>query len=338
MLPRLRAPDLLLVNLECALTASSRPWHDGDYKAFYFRAEPSVVETLRLAGVRLASLANNHALDYGQPGLVETLRVLDAAGIARAGAGATLGEARAPVVLDAQGVRIGLVAFSDHPFAWRAESGAPGMNYTPVSLVPEDFSLVRDAVAAARAASDLVVFCIHWGPNMRLRPTQDFRAFARSVVDAGADVFWGHSAHVVQGIEVYRERLILYDTGDFMDDYTVDEALRNDLSALFLVRIAKARVQRLDLVPVRIDRMQVNEAQGRDCDWFLRRTADLSAEFGTTVHVSAAGASVRVKSEAPRGHRMAPDNRPGAAQEGERDGEHRPSSRRVRATGAAAGD
>ena len=87
---------------------------------------------------------------------------------------------------------------------------------------------------------------------MRAQPPEAFRQFARRVVEAGADIFWGHSAHVVQGIEVYEGKLILYDTGDFVDAYAVDGGLRNDLSALFLVEVAPPDIKGLDLMPVQI--------------------------------------------------------------------------------------
>jgi poly-gamma-glutamate synthesis protein (capsule biosynthesis protein) len=118
---------------------------------------------------------------------------------------------------------------------------------------------------------------------MRARPSTAFRDFARSVADAGADVFWGHSAHVVQGIELRAGRLICYDTGDFLDDYAIDEELRNDLSALFLVRVVDGRIARLDLVPVRIDHMRVDLATGDDRSRFATAFAAYSAEFGTRV-------------------------------------------------------
>ncbi len=151
---------------------------------------------------------------------------------------------------------------------------------------------MEEALAAARRKADLVLFSIHWGPNMRARPTAEFRRFARRVVEAGADIFWGHSAHVPQGVEIYWGKPILYDTGDFVDDYAVDEELRNDLSALFLLRVRPPAVEGLELVPVRIGRMQVNLARGADRDWIVRRLTELSAEFGTRVVDGPQGLSV----------------------------------------------
>lgn len=282
VLSLLQRADLLLINLECALTAETRRWHDG-YKAFYFRAEPDVVETLRVGGVDFASLANNHAGDFGTSGFLETVAVLDRAGIAHAGAGADLISARAPARLAANDLRIAVVAFADYPEAWAASRETPGINYIPVSTEHETLRVVEHALAEARAGADLVIFSIHWGPNMRSHPTAAFQRFARWVVDSGADLFWGHSAHVVQGIEIWNGRPILYDTGDFVDDYAVDPELRNDLSALFLLRVDPPRVVGLDLEPVAIGDRCVTLARGRNRDWFAARITELCAEMGTQV-------------------------------------------------------
>jgi poly-gamma-glutamate synthesis protein (capsule biosynthesis protein) len=302
VLPALRAADLLLINLECALTARLDRWRDreGREKAFYFRAEPRVVETLGLAGVDFASLANNHACDFGDEGMLETIRMLDDAGVAHAGAGATLAEARRPARLRCGDLRVAVVAFADHPAAWRAGEDTPGCNYTPVSLEPRDFALVREPIGAAREGADLVVCSMHWGPNMRARPSAAFRAFAHAVIDAGADVFWGHSAHVVQGVEVYRGRPILYDTGDFVDDYIVDAELRNDRSALFLLRVAAGRITELELLPVAIGDCQVNPAAGAAREWFVHRFRERSREFGAAVAVEGDRVAVPVAGDAPR--------------------------------------
>ncbi len=283
ILPAIQRADCFLINLECALTGHSRRWRDNGGKAFYFRAHPRAVESLHLARVDFAALANNHAVDYGTTGLLDTIRHLDEAGIAHAGAGADLVAAAAPAFLTAGGWRIGILAFADYPQSWAAGPESPGINYTPVSLAGEAFVAIERAVASLALQADLVIFSIHWGPNMRPRPTTEFRDFARRVLDAGADVFWGHSAHIVQGVELWHDKPILFDAGDFVDDYAVDSELRNDLSALVLLRARPPAVERIDLVPVVIDRCQVNRALGADRDWFCERFTALSAELGTTV-------------------------------------------------------
>ena len=174
---------------------------------------------------------------------------------------------------------------------------SPGINYTPISLAPKDFREVENALSIARQDADLVIFSIHWGPNMRARPTGAFREFARRVVSAGADLFWGHSAHLVQGIEFHNGKLILYDTGDLVDDYVVDEVKRNDLSALFLVRVTPPAIESLHLLPVQIGEMQVNMAQGAGREWFVQRMIDLCEEMGTRVATAPKECSIRVLSQ-----------------------------------------
>ncbi|HUL04345.1 MAG TPA: CapA family protein [Gemmatimonadales bacterium] len=296
LLPALDRADLFAVNLECALTRCTERWSDGGYKPFYFRADPGAVATLKAGRVNVVSVANNHIGDFGSEGLRDTLTTLDAAGIAHAGAGVDRWSAREPALLTVRGTRVSVVAWADYPAEWAATPAAAGINYAPVSLEPEHFREIAVTLAIARERSDLVVFSIHWGPNMRDRPTREFRDFAHAVIDAGADIFWGHSAHVLQGAEFRRGRLILYDTGDLVDDYAVDPELRNDLSAVFLVRVRPPLVEAVDVVPVRIGDLQVNLARDPDRSWFLERFSRHCAEFGT-----------RVTTDAPMVHLAAPE-------------------------------
>jgi poly-gamma-glutamate synthesis protein (capsule biosynthesis protein) len=292
LLPVLRRADLFCLNLECSLTRRTEPWTDGARKAFYFRADPAAVAALAAARVDFASVANNHIGDFGMAGLQDTLEALDRAGIAHAGAGADRARAREPLVLTAGDTRVAFVAFADHPPAWSATAAWPGINYTPVSLAPEHFDEVRRAVVAARERADVVVFSIHWGPNMRAHPSAKFREFAHAVLETGVDVFWGHSAHVVQGVELRAGRFILYDTGDLVDDYAVDARLRNDLSALFLVRLAPPAVEAVEVVPVRIGDCRAMLARGRDRDLFLELLGRRCAELGAMLAASPCGAHV----------------------------------------------
>jgi poly-gamma-glutamate synthesis protein (capsule biosynthesis protein) len=285
ILADIQQADRFLINLECAVTSHRKRWRNGA-KAFYFRAHPRAVKTLLSARVDFAGLANNHAVDYGTTGLLDTVRHLDEAGISHAGAGANLMDAAEPAFLAAGHWRIGVLAYADYPTEWAAGATTPGINYAPISVAADDFSVIARALEATRQQADLVIFSIHWGPNMRERPTAEYRDFARRVIDAGADVFWGHSAHLVHGVELWHDKPIIYDTGDFVDDYEVDTDLRNDLSALFLLRARPPAVERLDLIPVVISDRQVNRAQGTDREWFCQRFTTLSAELGTPVRTT----------------------------------------------------
>jgi poly-gamma-glutamate synthesis protein (capsule biosynthesis protein) len=177
---------------------------------------------------------------------------------------------------------VALVAVTDNEPPFAAGPGKPGTNYLPVSVEPEVLRRVKEAIGAAReAGARTVVFSNHWGPNMVERPKEVFRRFARAVVDLGADVYYGHSAHVFQGVEIYRGKPILYDTGDFIDDYAVDPNLRNDRSCLFRVSVEDGALERLELFPIILPYARVELARGTEREAILDRMVGLSAEMGT---------------------------------------------------------
>jgi poly-gamma-glutamate capsule biosynthesis protein CapA/YwtB (metallophosphatase superfamily) len=278
VLPLLHSADLRIINLECAITEHRRPWSRTP-KVFHFRADPLAIEVLRAARVDACSLANNHTLDFEEQGLLDTLAHLEDAGIRYAGAGHNVEEAARPVLLE-EGVA--LAAFTDNEPPFAAGPDKPGTNYLPVSLEPEALRRVEEAVGAAReAGARTIVFSNHWGPNMVERPRGLFRRFARAVVDRGADVYYGHSAHVFQGVEIYKGKPILYDTGDFLDDYAVDPNLRNDRSFLFRVSLEGGDLERLELFPVTLPYARVELARGTEREAILDRMVGLSAEMDT---------------------------------------------------------
>src|SRR5262249_39734968 len=143
---------------------------------------------------------------------------------------------------------------------------------------------VEESVAQTRAAgAQVVILSLHWGPNMRLRPPWTFRRFARAAIERGVDLVHGHSAHIFQGIEIFDGHPILYDTGDFLDDYAVDPELRNDQSLIFLAEVDEAGVRALRLVPVLLSVALVNRATGAEQEAISSRMRSLSAEMGTLV-------------------------------------------------------
>ena len=278
----LRSADATLVNLECVIAKGGERFFPP--RVFYFRADPRTAQALSVAGIDFVSLANNHALDFQAEGLLETIDHLDGLGIAHAGAGRNRKAASKPAIIEVSGVKIGVVASADHFREYGAGEDSPGTNLIEVNLEGKTVERVRTAVRAARTAgAELVVFSIHWGPNMRQVPTPNFIDFAHAVMDAGADIFHGHSAHIFQGIEVYDGKLILYDTGDLIDDYYVDPDLRNDQQLLYIVKATQAGIERLEMVPLLINNMQVNIAQGENFEVIRERLARLSRRFGTEI-------------------------------------------------------
>jgi poly-gamma-glutamate synthesis protein (capsule biosynthesis protein) len=266
--------DLFVLNLECCISERGEPWPDPT-KPFFFRAPPSAVETLLALGVDVVTLANNHALDFGEEALLDTIEHLDRAGIAHVGAGADVEQARAPAIIERDSVRVAVIGVADHPADFDAERGHPGIAYAAV--LGEVPPWLQDTIAGASRNNDVVVVTPHWGPNMTPRPVPHVRKAAPLLVEAGATLVAGHSAHVFQGVE---ER-VLYDLGDFLDDYAVDPTLRNDLGLLWLVEVGPAGPKRLEALPLALDYCYTRAADGEDAAWVRRRFRELSAEFGT---------------------------------------------------------
>jgi poly-gamma-glutamate capsule biosynthesis protein CapA/YwtB (metallophosphatase superfamily) len=267
--------DLFVLNLECCISDRGSPWPD-PHKPFFFRAPPNAVEALSMLGVDCVTLANNHALDFGPEALLDTFEHLRAAGIAWAGAGPDIDAARAHVMLDAAGFRLAVAAFSDHPAEYEAGAAEPGIAFAGLRR-GEPPAWLREGIANADA--DAVLVTPHWGPNMNPSPGPHVRAAASALREAGATLIAGHSAHVFQGVA----GSVLYDLGDFVDDYAVDARLRNDLGLLFLVELDVGGPERLEAVPLRLDYCHTRIADAEDAAWIRERFHAACAALGTDV-------------------------------------------------------
>lgn len=239
----------------------------------------------------MASLANNHVLDYGPAALADTRERLADAGIARAGAGPGIDAAIEPSIVTVKGLRVAVVAFTDRSPGYAAEAARPGTAYASLSRTdPFTRVLVGRALQRAHEADpDLLIASLHWGPNWDPTPAPGQRRFARWLIDRGVDVVHGHSAHVPQGVEVYRGRPIVYDAGDFVDDYVRKPKLHNERSFLFELRLIDGRVDALALVPIEIANRAVHLADETAAAWLRDRMRALSEPFGTTVERAGAG-------------------------------------------------
>ena len=191
--------DLFIINLECCISERGQRWPD-PRKPFFFRAPPVAAELLAQIGVDCVTLANNHALDYGEQALLDTLEHLPAAGIASVGAGANVIGARAPVVLERFGFRLAVLGFADHPAAFAAGPDRAGIAYADLQGEAVG-DWLADALATARSSANAVLVAPHWGPNMTVRPAPYIRRAARALLLAGATLVAGHSAHVIHGAE-----------------------------------------------------------------------------------------------------------------------------------------
>ena len=208
--PVLQAADLAVVNLETALTDRGQ----AESKQFTFRAPAQALVALRRAGVDVASMANNHGLDYGAEGLADTLAAKEQAELAVIGIGASTGDALAPFRTTVNGWRISVLAATDVldgglQQRWTA-TGAHG-GIASAKRVGD----LEAAVSAARADSDTVVVVLHWGVEGATCPTERQRSLARALKDAGADVIVGSHAHRLQGAGRLGDAFVAYGLGNF---------------------------------------------------------------------------------------------------------------------------
>lgn len=229
------------------------------------------------------NLANNHILDFFEPGLRETLSRLDGAGIRHTGAGLSLEEASRSARLLVGNRSVGVFSFADHYEDWDAAKRGAGVFFVSVPPREDSWRRIERTVQELRKENDLVVASVHWGSNMRDAPSDDVVRLAHRLVDAGVGVIHGHSAHVFHGVEIRGGSVILYDTGDFLDDYAVDPVLRNDYSFLYVVRLSGGAIERVELVPVVIRDLRVDVARKGDRDkifaLFERRTRRFATPF-----------------------------------------------------------
>lgn len=284
LLDTLRSLDGLFINLECALSQGGHPWRR-THRPFHFRGDPQwAVPALEQAGVDWVSLANNHALDYEIAALYDTIDRLEEAGIAHAGAGQTDTAAHAPARVTIDGVEIALIAFTDNTPEYAAGPDSPGVAHVSFDLADEESrqTLASTIDVARETDPDLIVASLHWGPNMVTEPSSAFQDIGRWLIEQGVTLVHGHSAHVVQGIEIHNGCPILYDTGDFVDDYAVDDSLRNDRGFLFELHVKRdGTPEELRLRPTEIRDCAVHTASQVATDWSHRRLRERSEPFGT---------------------------------------------------------
>lgn len=242
--PTLKRADLAVVNLETAVTTGGV----AAAKAFAFRTPATAFDALRGGGIDVASMANNHGMDFGVDGLRDSLAAARRHGFPVIGIGRNAKEAYAPFRRTVHGQRIAILAatqvLDDHLIgAWTAGPGKPGL------ASAKDLPRLVRAVRQARRASDTVVVYLHWGVELMECPTTDQRALARALVDAGADVVVGGHAHRLQGAGRLGRAFVAYGLGNFVWYGTSHLSTR---SGVLFVTATGRRVDAYRWVPARI--------------------------------------------------------------------------------------
>jgi len=233
-------------NLEGPLTDRGTAEQD---KTYVFRSPPAPVSrALRAAGFTVLSLANNHTLDYGAEGLAQTQEALETAGIGYTGAGRNLAEARRPVIIEAAGKRLAFLAYSvTLPDHFYAGPDKPGTAFAHEAHVRAD-------VRAARQQADIVLVSFHWGQEGKT-VLRDYQVqLGHAAIDAGAAAVLGHHPHILQGIERYRDGVILYSLGNFTFGSYSKQA---QVSAVAELVFDGNRVTSLRMHPINVNNFEV---------------------------------------------------------------------------------
>ncbi|KMQ49913.1 poly-gamma-glutamate synthesis protein [Chitinispirillum alkaliphilum] len=282
-------PRIKIINLETAITTSLNPW---PFKGINYKMHPENIELLRVAGIDICALSNNHVLDWGFSGLEETILCLKTNGISFAGAGMNLSEAQRPAVCNL-GSSSRLLLFSvgfessGIPPQWKAERDSAGVVFYP-STNPETLIEIKSMIQQFKQPEDLVILSVHWGENWEFNITPKEKQFAHDLIDqAGVDIVHGHSSHHVKGIEVYNERLILYGCGDFLNDYEGiggKDQYRGDLSLIYFADIdPDGKLIKLEMTPTTIRNFRIHYTSQSDLLDITRILNRENKKFNTRV-------------------------------------------------------
>lgn len=205
-----QSSDIVIGNLECPATKIMEP----SFKQFIFRAEPEWLFTLKQHGITHLNLANNHSVDQGRAGLVDTRENVVSAGMIPIGAGRTMEEAARPVLLTSSPRKVYVLAslqLALENFAYLSEKP---------SVSQEDFDTLVERVRHLRSSEpdSYIIVTLHWGGEHTLQPVTIQRVRAHQLIDAGADALIGHHTHTLQTIEEYKGKPIYYSIGNFIFD------------------------------------------------------------------------------------------------------------------------
>ena len=276
MLPYFSGAQIIFGNVEGPLTDRGTPEKG---KTFVFRSPPAKVSVaLRTAGFNVVSLANNHTLDYGAEGLSQTIEALDAAGIRHTGAGADLMAARQPALMRVNGLKVAILAYSmTLPENFFAGENKAGTAFGHESQVSAD-------VMAARKQADIVVVSFHWGQEGKTALRDYQTRLGHVAIDAGASAVIGHHPHILQGIEQYKDGIILYSLGNFtFGSYSMNSAR----SAVAQLHFHNARLESVRFFPINVNNFEVQfqpqPLTGAMADAVIDELRTLSAALNTQV-------------------------------------------------------
>lgn len=234
--------DIAFGNLECAITSTGIPALKRPY--YLFKCEPDNADALRRSGFTILNLANNHTMDYGREGILNTIEFLESSNIKTVGAGKDKSTAHTPLFTEVSGAVIGFLCFSAFP--------TEGYVYSDKKpdVAQLDLDRLATQVKSAKLDCDILLVSFHWGSEFENYPTESQKEAAHIAVENGADIVIGHHPHVLQGMEFYMDKPIFYSLGNFVFDK--QEPIGTDKTVILKVNVVGKSINKLEITPIKI--------------------------------------------------------------------------------------
>jgi poly-gamma-glutamate capsule biosynthesis protein CapA/YwtB (metallophosphatase superfamily) len=277
----LKKADLTFANLE-SVVADNAELRSKDPKKINYNAPSSVMGVLVKSGFNVFSIANNHIFDLGKDGISEFKGLLDKTDILYGGAGMNHEEASKPLTLKVKGLNVAFLFYnSTGGLNHCAGKKKAGYNCMPIKNMKKALQILKKDLKKVKK-TDYKILTLHWGDNYKSEPTDDMIEFAHKAIDMGVDLILGHSSHIFHGIEIYKNKPILYDMGDI---YLVKSGGWDTRSFLFNINVKDGKTESVELFPTYIKNNQVLPAEGKTAEENINRFIDLSKKFNTEMRV-----------------------------------------------------
>lgn len=281
----LKDADITFANLECTLSTKGEKLVN---KGIWLRAEPKAVEGLKYIDADIVNIANNHILDYNDPAMFETMEMLEKHDIKHIGTGKNIDEARKPAIMEVRNVEVGFLAYTD---LYQYGFGIPGTNKLRyfeakeniAGVAPLKYELIREDIQKLRDQVDLVAVSLHWGVEDSHHVPPEQRELAHKMIEDGADMILGHHPHVLQGIEIYKGKPIIYSMGNFIFD---QNHKANNESMIVDMDFQNGKVSRLEVIPLQIvGKKQTVFAKRQEAAHIMGYLRELSQQLDAEVEI-----------------------------------------------------
>lgn len=257
----LNEADITIGNLECPITYGGTPALKRPI--IIFKADPENSEAVKEAGFDILNLANNHTMDYGTEGIVNTINTLKKTNINFIGAGSNYEDARKPLYAQAKNCKIGFLGYSVFP-----PEGYITFSDRP-DVAKIDIKSLKDEIKSAKSKCDFLVISIHWGKEYGFYRSDMQKKLAYAIIDSGGDLIIGHHPHVLQGIEGYKDGIIFYSLGNFVFDRQIQNG--TDETIIVNFKIKNKMLDRIEIIPAKIRNCQPERVYGEEAHYILDR-------------------------------------------------------------------